>query len=515
MLVACSGGDAVLAPALCSYDDSGETGDGMAAPMPDVPRAAASNIATATAAAAAAARGTSRKTGSARSSGWSELDQEHASISDGDGGAATASAAAAAASTPSFDTAQAIMRQLQQVASRAAHQLPAGRVAAAAASRAVSSSAAAAAAAAAAAFAPSRRLDGSSSSDDEACGDGAAAAAVPPTEDSSNGALIAARRAALSAAAAGRPAAAVAVAAAQQAAQQAAAAAAAAATAAVPRVSQRPALVPPPPPGEPECSWIVADSDDGALRVVVLSAPSALCDAVAGGRAARELATFERYSLGARLHRRLVAEAGALYSRLLPLLQEYLTEAGPAGRVMLAGEGLGGSLAAVLLLMCVSRGMRPAAFAPTYTLDAPAVLAETPDVAAVCGGEQQKSCSLEDLESLMQDVLTRGLLAQLGMRPDAVRNVYRSLSAAEGAVKAVSPEQGTSSSISAPGRLPDALRAWLGATRADDAEGAAESGAAAVKHQGFHVLNPVGRMLLYPAAAAAAVASNGARSQLL
>jgi hypothetical protein len=145
---------------------------------------------------------------------------------------------------------------------------------------------------------------------------------------------------------------------------------------------------------EPASTWFVADSADGAtkLRHIVIKAPESLAAAVAGTRASSDLTTFENYSMGAKINKRLYNEANALYNRFMPLLLDHIEESGPGAKIALCGSGLGGSLAALLLLMFVARGMQPGLFAPVYTLNAPAVLCEVPDFKQWCSKD---GCSLQ------------------------------------------------------------------------------------------------------------------------
>jgi hypothetical protein len=145
---------------------------------------------------------------------------------------------------------------------------------------------------------------------------------------------------------------------------------------------------------EPASTWFVADSEEGSckLRHIVIQAPESLAAAVAGTRASSDLTTFENYSMGAKINKRLYNEANALYNRFMPLVLDHIEESGPGAKIALCGSGLGGSLAALLLLMFVARGMQSGVFAPVYTLNAPAVLCEVPDFKQWCSKD---GCSLQ------------------------------------------------------------------------------------------------------------------------
>jgi hypothetical protein len=244
---------------------------------------------------------------------------------------------------------------------------------------------------------------------------------------------------------------------------------------------------------------MVVDSTDGRMRHIVIQAPDDLAAAVAGARAGSDLTTFENYNLGAKINRKLYTEANALYNRFMPLVLDHLEEGGPNAKVMLSGSGLGGSLAAVLLLMFVARGMRPSALAPVYTLNAPAVLCEVPDFKQWCSKD---GCSMADMDGMMEDLLHRGILSQLGLPQDAIRNIYHQKTAAEAAVQAVNlrgPLQGLAASskhmvqqfdtaaLQQSSLVPDVLKAWL----------KSEASGVAADFQRLHILNPVGKLMLY------------------
>lgn len=250
---------------------------------------------------------------------------------------------------------------------------------------------------------------------------------------------------------------------------------------------------------DPMSTWMVVDSADGLMRHVVIQAPDSLAAAVAGSKASSNLTTFETYNLGAKINKKLYIEANALYNRFMPLILDHLEERGPAAKVMFSGSGLGGSLAALLVLMFVARGMRPSALAPAYTLNAPAVLCEVPDFKQWCSKD---GCSLSDMDGMLEDLLHRGILSQLGLPQDAIRNVYHQKTVAEAAVQAInmrSPVQGLAASskqmvqhfdiaaLQQSPLVPDVLKAWL----------KAEVSGAGANLQRLHILNPVGKLMLY------------------
>jgi hypothetical protein len=111
------------------------------------------------------------------------------------------------------------------------------------------------------------------------------------------------------------------------------------------------------------------------------------------------------------------------------------------------------------------------------------------------------------MDGMLEDLLHRGILSQLGLPLDAVRNVYHQQAAAEAAVQAVSPLLSPLQAVAASGSkavqyldvaalqqsslVPEVLKGWL-----RNSEG--PRGAAAVAgYQRLHILNPVGKMMLY------------------
>lgn len=244
--------------------------------------------------------------------------------------------------------------------------------------------------------------------------------------------------------------------------------------------------------GEPTSQWLVADDLEQQMRYIVIEAPQGLVKA--GARlASSELVTFESYSLGAKVNVRLYQEAAALYNRFMPLLMDWLEEF-PEGKVQLAGVGLGGGLAELLALMLVHRGLRHSSLAPVYGLNSPPVLCEVPDFKQWCSKE---GCSFEEVGSMLEDMMTRGVLSELGLSQDAIRNVYfpqpgggSGSSAGSGRS---SPVGGSSVGLGllAQANLPGVLKSWI------KSEGAAGVREGAARNLPLQILNPLGKVLVF------------------
>ncbi|KAG2440217.1 hypothetical protein HXX76_004329 [Chlamydomonas incerta] len=177
--------------------------------------------------------------------------------------------------------------------------------------------------------------------------------------------------------------------------------------------------------GDPSSSWLVGDDVEvpgREVRYIAIAAGPEL-----RRRSARELTSelvnFESYNLGAKVNKRLYAEATALYARFMPLVMDFL-EAHPHGSVCFGGQGVGGSLAVLLQLMCCHRGLRFARLLPAVAIDAPAVLAQVPSTQRRKWSAAVRDAShSEDLEDELEDLMARTVLEELGLPPDAVRNI--------------------------------------------------------------------------------------------
>ena len=116
---------------------------------------------------------------------------------------------------------------------------------------------------------------------------------------------------------------------------------------------------------------------------------------------------FESPELGVKVHRGVYEAACKLYDVFLPLVKDYI-QTYPHATITLTGHSLGGSLASMLMLMFLHRGVLDAShLAPVHTFGSPAVF---------CGGEGcSGSCSV--------NASHQGVLERLGLPHDAIRNV--------------------------------------------------------------------------------------------
>ena len=160
--------------------------------------------------------------------------------------------------------------------------------------------------------------------------------------------------------------------------------------------------------------WYVADDEEKHLRYFVIQGSDNMdhwkvnltFDPVA----------FEDPSLGVKVHRGVYETAMIFYDRFLPLVQDHVASS-PNSRIAFTGHSLGGSLATLLMMMYLHRGVVSAEnLAPVYTFGAPAIFCEGTAGACGVGGD----CSISSTSSSSSP---EGLLKKLGLPSTAVRNV--------------------------------------------------------------------------------------------
>jgi Lipase (class 3) len=168
--------------------------------------------------------------------------------------------------------------------------------------------------------------------------------------------------------------------------------------------------------------WYVADDEESHLRYFVIQGSDNMDHWKVN--LTFDPVTFEDSSLGVKVHRGVYETAMILYDRFLPLVQDHVASS-PSARIAFTGHSLGGSLATLLMMMFLKRGVLSAEnLAPVYTFGAPAIFCE--GAAGGCGGDGT-DCSIPNSSSSGSSGNTsgspEGLLKKLGLPSTSVRNV--------------------------------------------------------------------------------------------
>lgn len=162
--------------------------------------------------------------------------------------------------------------------------------------------------------------------------------------------------------------------------------------------------------------WFVADDEASATRYFVIMGS----DTIEHWRTniTFDPVVFEDAVLGAKVHRGVYEAALVLYERFLPLVEEHV-RANPFAKLAFTGHSLGGSIATLLVMMYVHRGViSPVNLAPTYTFGAPAVFCE----GSCCGSGE--TCDAGDLSVPPRSIdAAHGVLARVGLKESSVKNV--------------------------------------------------------------------------------------------
>ena len=144
--------------------------------------------------------------------------------------------------------------------------------------------------------------------------------------------------------------------------------------------------------------------------------------------------------------------------------------------------------------MLAARGLGPSSLAPAVALHAPPALAAAPDLAACCS---TAGCSLEEVAAVVEEAVSRGALAELGLPPGAVMNAYRpaALAGGGGGKQAGGGAPPPVTLVSGGGRAAGALGAAARGARRAAAGAAAAAARRRRARAGRRRIAPVGRVL--------------------
>jgi hypothetical protein len=126
------------------------------------------------------------------------------------------------------------------------------------------------------------------------------------------------------------------------------------------------------------CEWFVCDEADARTRCLVIQGS----DSLASWQANLLFEPTEFEGTGVLVHRGIYEAAKGIYEQVVPEVEAHLrrARAGRAPRLRLTGHSLGGSLAVLVSLMLLARGVvTPEALHPVVTFGAPSVF---------CGGNR-------------------------------------------------------------------------------------------------------------------------------
>lgn len=170
--------------------------------------------------------------------------------------------------------------------------------------------------------------------------------------------------------------------------------------------------------GQCPFQWYVADDPKHKLRIFVIQGSVRVESWQVN--LTFDPAVFEDESLGVRVHRGAYETAQQLYGLFEPLVKDHL-ESSPDAKITFTGHSLGGSLATLLALMFVHRGVIPPhSISPVFSFGAAAVFCEG---AVECTDCQTCAFASSCEGKTSEKKVTRGLLEHLGIPSSAIRNV--------------------------------------------------------------------------------------------
>uniref|UniRef100_A0A0D9UZ64 Fungal lipase-type domain-containing protein n=1 Tax=Leersia perrieri TaxID=77586 RepID=A0A0D9UZ64_9ORYZ len=124
------------------------------------------------------------------------------------------------------------------------------------------------------------------------------------------------------------------------------------------------------------CEWFICDDDKGSTRYFVVQGS----ESIASWQANLLFEPVKFEGLDVLVHRGIYEAAKGMYHQMLPYVRAHLKSSGKSGALRFTGHSLGGSLALLVNLMLLMRGVVPASsLLPVITFGAPCIM---------CGGDQ-------------------------------------------------------------------------------------------------------------------------------
>uniref|UniRef100_J3KYD3 Fungal lipase-type domain-containing protein n=1 Tax=Oryza brachyantha TaxID=4533 RepID=J3KYD3_ORYBR len=123
------------------------------------------------------------------------------------------------------------------------------------------------------------------------------------------------------------------------------------------------------------CEWFICDDDQGSTRYFVVQGS----ESIASWQANLLFEPVKFEGLDVLVHRGIYEAAKGMYHQMLPYVRSHLRSSGKAAALRFTGHSLGGSLALLVNLMLLMRGVVPASsLLPVITFGAPCIM---------CGGD--------------------------------------------------------------------------------------------------------------------------------
>lgn len=163
------------------------------------------------------------------------------------------------------------------------------------------------------------------------------------------------------------------------------------------------------------CEWFICDDNQSSTRYFVVQGS----ETIASWQANLLFEPIKFEGLNVLVHRGIYEAAKGIYQQMLPYVKSHLRNRGKSARLRFTGHSLGGSLALLVNLMLLIRGVAPASsLLPVITFGAPSIM---------CGGDyllQKLNLPKSHVQSITmhRDIVPRAFSCNY---PDHVASILR------------------------------------------------------------------------------------------